>query len=50
MSNRHRFWTTLDVPFEIALAQVKEALRAEGFGVLTEIDVGAPCRRNSAPR
>ena len=30
---------TLDVPFEEALARVPEALRAEGFGVLTEIDV-----------
>ena len=30
---------TLDVPFEEALARVPEALKAEGFGVLTEIDV-----------
>jgi uncharacterized protein (DUF302 family) len=31
----------LDVPFEEALAAVREALRTEGFGVLTEIDVRA---------
>jgi uncharacterized protein (DUF302 family) len=30
---------TLDAPFEEALARVPEALKAEGFGVLTEIDV-----------
>ena len=30
----------LDVPWEIAVARVKEALKAEGFGVLFEIDLG----------
>jgi uncharacterized protein (DUF302 family) len=30
---------TLDMGFEDALAKVPEALKAEGFGVLTEIDV-----------
>ena len=30
---------TLPLPFEKALSRVKEALGAEGFGVLTEIDV-----------
>jgi uncharacterized protein (DUF302 family) len=32
---------TLDLGFEEALARVPEALKAEGFGVLTEIDVQA---------
>ena len=29
----------LDVPFEVALARTREALKTEGFGVLTEIDL-----------
>lgn len=33
------FGAHLDVPYETALARVKDALKAEGFGVLTEIDV-----------
>lgn len=31
--------TTLDMGFDEALARVPEALKAQGFGVLTEIDV-----------
>lgn len=31
----------LDVPYDDALARVKEALKAQGFGVLTEVDVQA---------
>ena len=31
----------LDVPYEQAVAQVTEALKAQGFGVLTRIDVQA---------
>ena len=31
----------LDVPFEVALARTREALKTEGFGVLTEIDLQA---------
>ena len=30
---------TLDIDFDDALAKIPEALKAEGFGVLTEIDV-----------
>lgn len=33
------FSRTLAMPFDGALARVTEALRAEGFGILTEIDV-----------
>mgnify|MGYP001116776282 CR=1 FL=1 len=30
---------TLDAPFEAALLQAREALKSEGFGVLSEIDI-----------
>jgi uncharacterized protein (DUF302 family) len=33
------FGTTLDASYEKALSLVKEALKAEGFGILTEIDI-----------
>ena len=36
---------TLDLGFDEALARVPEALKAEGFGVLTEIDVQATLRK-----
>ena len=35
------FNTRLDTSFDTALQQVTEALKAEGFGILTEIDVQA---------
>ena len=35
------FGTTLAVPFEEAVARAKAALKDEGFGVLSEIDVQA---------
>ncbi|HEY7417201.1 MAG TPA: DUF302 domain-containing protein [Ktedonobacteraceae bacterium] len=39
MKTAYGFGTTLQVPYEEALGRVKEALKVEGFGVLTEIDV-----------
>ena len=39
MKTSYGFGTTLSVPYEEAIPRVTEALKAEGFGVLTEIDV-----------
>jgi uncharacterized protein (DUF302 family) len=36
---------TLDLGFDETLARVPEALKAEGFGVLTEIDVQATLKK-----
>jgi uncharacterized protein (DUF302 family) len=35
---------TLDLPFADAVARVRDALKGQGFGVLTEIDVTATLR------
>jgi uncharacterized protein (DUF302 family) len=35
----YHFSKTLDVPFDTAIVKATEALKREGFGVLTEIDV-----------
>jgi uncharacterized protein (DUF302 family) len=35
------FSTTLDIPFPTAVEKVTEALKKEGFGILTDIDVQA---------
>jgi uncharacterized protein (DUF302 family) len=39
MNTTYGFGTILQVPYEEAISRVKETLKAEGFGVLTEIDV-----------
>lgn len=39
MGSSYGFGTTLNVPYEQAIGQVKDALKAEGFGVLSEINV-----------
>lgn len=39
MGSSYGFGTTLNVPYEQAVEQVKDALNAEGFGVLSEINV-----------
>ena len=41
MSADYGFSTTLAVPYETAIEKVTAALKEEGFGVLTEIDVQA---------
>jgi uncharacterized protein (DUF302 family) len=35
------FTITLDLPFDVAMARTRDALKVEGFGILTEIDVAA---------
>ena len=42
---QYGFGTVLDVPFETALQQTRDALAAEGFGVLCDIDVAATLRQ-----
>jgi uncharacterized protein (DUF302 family) len=37
----YHFSKTLDQPFDQAVSRVTEALKTEGFGVLTDIDVSA---------
>ena len=37
----HAFRTRLDVPFEAALERVTAALKSEGFGILTSVDMQA---------
>ena len=41
---KYGFAVRTDAPFDATVAQVREALKAQGFGVLTEIDVQATLR------
>lgn len=43
-NDRYTFGVRLDAPFSDVRESVEAALRAEGFGVLTEIDVAATMR------
>ena len=36
---KYGFTKEMDIPYETAIEQVREALKREGFGILTEIDV-----------
>ncbi|HVB74119.1 MAG TPA: DUF302 domain-containing protein [Ktedonobacteraceae bacterium] len=39
MKTTYGFGTNLNLPYDEAIQRVKDALKTEGFGVLTEIDV-----------
>ena len=42
---KYYFSKTLNDSFEIALQKVTEALKAEGFGILTEIDIKSTLKK-----
>ena len=44
-TTRYGIGTTVQLPYEEAVVRTREALAAEGFGVLSEIDVAATLRK-----
>jgi len=42
---QYYFSKTIDGSFENAIQKVTEALKAEGFGILTEIDIKATLKK-----
>lgn len=44
MTHEYGFGATLDLPFDEAVTRTRAALKDEGFGVLSEIDVRATMR------
>lgn len=44
MAGEYGFGKTMSMPYDEAIAALKEALKAEGFGVLSEIDVARTLR------
>ncbi|GIK37131.1 MAG: DUF302 domain-containing protein [Anaerolineae bacterium] len=45
MTTEYGFRTTLNVPYEEAIEKTTAALKEEGFGILTEIDVKATLKK-----
>jgi uncharacterized protein (DUF302 family) len=45
VDTKYGFGTTLDLPYEEAIVRVTAALKDQGFGVLTEIDVKATLKQ-----
>lgn len=45
MAQDYQFRANLSIPYEEAIDRVTEALKDEGFGVLTEIDVKATLKK-----